>query len=505
MRAVACRGLFVTIAAVLACAAPAGAATFVYVADPIGGNVFQYGLDVGGALTPLSPASVPGSFPNSAEVSPNARWVYVAGNQGVAQYDLGSDGRLTPMATPGVSAVGASSPAASPDRSSLYVSGSVYGSIYQFDIASDGALSPKRPATVSVTPAGNELAELAVSPNGSSVYAAALGTPSQAANLIYQFDVQAGGALAPKNPPTVTAGQRPSGLAVSPDGRYVYVTNSASNTVGQYDVAPNGALALRRTVGAGDIPTEVVVSPGGGSVYVTNAGTPAGGGSVSQYDVSADGELSLKRPPSVQAGSNPASIGISPDGASVYVADRGSVNVPGAVYQFNVGSDGILTAKDPASVPAGQSPSGLAVSPAFATALADVLTGTAGNDVICGLGGSDTISGLGGDDALYGDGCRAQATAAGRPARRARHDVLMGGAGRDRLHGGRGHDRLHGGPGWDRLRGGAGRDRLRGGAGRDTLHVLGGGRDRVHCGAGHDTIRADRRDAIRACERVMRR
>ena len=175
MRAVACRGLFVTIAAALACAAPAGAATFVYVADPIGGNVFQYGLEVGGTLTPVSPASVPGSFPNSAEVSPNARWVYVAGNQGVAQYDLGLDGRPTPMATPSVSAVGARSPAASPDRSSLYVSGSVYGSIYQFDIGSDGALSPKSPAIVSVTPAGNELAQLVVSPNGSSVYAAALG------------------------------------------------------------------------------------------------------------------------------------------------------------------------------------------------------------------------------------------------------------------------------------------------------------------------------------------
>ena len=138
--------------------------------------------------------------------------------------------------------------------------------------------------------------------------------------------MEAGGTLRPKSPPTVTAGQRPSGLAVSPDGRHLYVTNGASNTVGQYDVAPNGALALRRTVGAGDVPIDVVVSPDGDSVYVTNAGTPMdGGGSVYQYDVAADGDLSLKRPASVQAGPQPGEHRHSAHGASVYVADQGAV------------------------------------------------------------------------------------------------------------------------------------------------------------------------------------
>ena len=499
-------GLLAAIAVTLACAAPAGAATFVYVSDVLGGSVFQYGVGADGALSPLSPASVAGSSPNDAVVSPNGRWVYVTGSQGIAQFNLGSGGQLTPMATPSVNAPGALSPATSPDRTSLYASGSITGAIYQFDVEAGGALSPKNPATVSVGPPGTQLAQLVVSPDGRSVYIAAAGTASQDSNLIYQFDVVAGGTLAPKTPPTVTAGQRPSGLAMSPDGRNLYVTNSASNTVGQYGVAPNGALALRRTVGAGDTPAEVVVSPDGGSAYVTNAGQPVtGGGSVSQYDVATDGGLSFKRPASVQAGNNPAGIGINPDGASVYVADQGAPNVPGAIHQFNVGSDGTLSPKNPPSLPGGQRLAGVTVSPAFATAFADVLTGTAGDDVICGLGGSDTISGLGGDDALYGDKCGAQATAAGRPSRRAAHDVLRGGRGHDRLHGGRGHDRLHGGPGRDRLRGGPGHDRLRGGAGRDTLHVLGGGRDRVHCGAGHDTIRADRRDATRACERVLRR
>jgi YVTN family beta-propeller protein len=488
------------------------------VADPRGGDVFQYGLEIGGALSPLSrPSVAAGTNPNGGVVFPNARWVYVTNIQGVAQFDLGLGGLLAPMTTPNVPAPGAVSVAASPDRSSVYVS-SLIGTIYQFDVGADGTLSPKDPASITVAPPSTTLSELAVSPDGRSVYVAAFGTSAAGTNLVYQFDVGSGGTLSPKDQPTVSAGERATGLAVSPDGGHVYVTNSDSDTVAQYDVGADGALSLTRTVGAGDTPTEVVVSPDGGSAYVTNAGTvEAGGGSVSQYDVGVDGGLSFKRPGSVSAGRNPEGVGISPDGASVYVADRGAPNIPGALYQFDVASDGTLSAKDPAWVAAGQSPTGVAVSPAFATAAADVLTGTAGDDVICGLGGSDTISGLLGADALYGDRCGALASRDGRRPRsrgRAGHDLLRGGGGRDRLYGGAGRDRLRGGPGRDRLHGGLGRDRLRGGAGgdrlrggpgRDTLQVLGGGRDRVDCGGGADTIRADRRDVIRSCERVLTR
>ena len=149
---------------------------------------------------------------------------------------------------------------------------------------------------------------------------------------------------------------------------------------------------------------------------------------MSQYDVGADGALSFKRPATVPAGRTPFAVGISPDGASVYVTDQGAVNIPGALYQFDVASDGTLSAKTPASLAAGRAPTGIAVSPAFATAVADVLTGTAGDDVICGLGGSDKISGLGGDDTLFGDRCRAQANAAGRRpgARRSRRSQRRG-------------------------------------------------------------------------------
>ena len=61
-------------------------------------------------------------------------------------------------------------------------------------------------------------------------------------NTVAQYDVGAGGVLSPKTPATVAAGVTPFGVAVSPDGKSVYVTN-ANQIVSQYDVGAGGALA----------------------------------------------------------------------------------------------------------------------------------------------------------------------------------------------------------------------------------------------------------------------
>jgi len=98
-------------------------------------------------------------------------------------------------------------------------------------------------------------------------------------------------------------------------------------------------------------------------------------------------------------------------------------------------------------------------------ALANTLTGTAGNDVLLGLGGNDTLNGLAGIDQLFG------------------------GTGNDILNGGDDNDVLNGEDGNDTLNGGLGADAMNGGAGNDTFVVdnvgdvvteaLGGGTDLV--------------------------
>ena len=55
----------------------------------------------------------------------------------------------------------------------------------------------------------------------------------------------------------MAAGAGPFGVAVSPDGRSVYVANAIGDTVSQYDVGAGGALQPKTpaTVAAGAGPT----------------------------------------------------------------------------------------------------------------------------------------------------------------------------------------------------------------------------------------------------------
>ena len=66
----------------------------------------------------------------------------------------------------------------------------------------------------------------------------------------------------------------------------------------------------------GAAPLGVAVSPDGGSVYVTNFGIPPTSGSVSQYDVGAGGTLSPKTPATVVAGDGPFGVVVGPPTAA---------------------------------------------------------------------------------------------------------------------------------------------------------------------------------------------
>jgi DNA-binding beta-propeller fold protein YncE len=278
----------------------------------------------------------------------------------VSQFDIGSSGALSAKTPPFVAA--GTSPVAvavSPDAKNVYVAdegffGSLAGGVLQYTVGLGGALTAKTPPSLA---AENQPVAIAVSPDGKSVYVANDNSgPDQG---VSQYHVGPDGALTPMANPTVVTGFTPDAIAVSPDDKSAYVVNFFSDGVSQYTVGPGGGLLPMATpiVRAGNDPVAIAVSPDGKSVYVVNSGT-GGPNGVSQYDVGPGGALTPKTPATVAAGAGPRGIAVSPDGNSAYVVSQNT-----GVSQYDVGPGGALTPKTPPIVAAGNNPSEIAVSP----------------------------------------------------------------------------------------------------------------------------------------------
>ena len=70
----------------------------------------------------------------------------------------------------------------------------------------------------------------------------------------------------------IPVGGSPYGVAVTPDGSKVYVTNDLSNTVSVIDTTTNTVIGTPIRVDVN--PFGVAVTPDGSKVYVTNVGFP---------------------------------------------------------------------------------------------------------------------------------------------------------------------------------------------------------------------------------------
>ena len=66
---------------------------------------------------------------------------------------------------------------------------------------------------------------------------------------------------------TISVGDNPKGVAITPDGTKAYVTNLDYHTVSVINTATNTVSA---TITVGDGPYGVVITPDGTKAYVTN-------------------------------------------------------------------------------------------------------------------------------------------------------------------------------------------------------------------------------------------
>jgi phospholipase C len=106
----------------------------------------------------------------------------------------------------------------------------------------------------------------------------------------------------------------PYGIAATPDGSAVWVTESGTNTV---SVIPTSTNMITSTVVVGIYPHGIAMTPDGKTAYVANTGPntgPGGSQTVSVVDVASQTATGT-----VQVGEAPQVVAVSPDGASVFV------------------------------------------------------------------------------------------------------------------------------------------------------------------------------------------
>jgi DNA-binding beta-propeller fold protein YncE len=339
---------------------------------------------------------------NSVAVSPDGLNAYVAsfGGNAVAIIDRATDGTLTQKATTagcisnsgssgqcsvGYGLSGATSVAVSPDGHSVYATSHFDQAVVTFARADDGSLMQAGGTAGCISDGGGGgcltgtalqgARSVAVSPGGGSVYVASPGSDAVAI-----FDRATDGTLTQKADTAGCISQTGTGgacavgtgldgatsVTVSPNRDSVYVASQDGDSVAVFDRASDGTLT-QKLAPAGCVSEtgaspcadgtalenaeSVAVSPNGTSVYVASAQSDA----VAVFDRASNGTLTQKPGTAGCISDNgsggncvdgsqlnePASIAVSSDGQSAYVAALSS----NAVVVFDRAADGTLTQK----------------------------------------------------------------------------------------------------------------------------------------------------------------
>lgn len=352
-------------------------------------------------------------------VSADGKSVYVVGvyDDSIARFDRDpATGALTPQGCIsdveypicGVTQQGLNAPvgvAVSPDGKSVYVVSRDDDTIVRFDRdATTGALTSKGckvdPIQTGLCGADNVVDglsnanDVAVSPDNESVYVAGAGygaivnfdrdTVSDVGAITLQecFVVTGGGICGPNEEDGLGEAY---GLAISPDGKSIYVVSRSHDAIVRFDRSlVNGALTKQGCIRDSDNgssatcgPTQqgldgahnVTVSPDGKSVYVAAGGT---GGGVVRFDrdtltgaltgqgcISDDG-TAVGCATTQQGLAKSYAIVASPDNKSVYVTGASDH----AIVNFDRDSStGALTAQGYLNSPGLSNPYGIAISP----------------------------------------------------------------------------------------------------------------------------------------------
>ena len=205
---------------------------------------------------------------------------------------------------------------------------------------------------------------VAVSPDGRYAY-----VTNQDGDKLLQYKISSNGVLQPLYPPTVETGHNPVGLILDKTGHYAYV--STDDGIDQYRINTDGKIEplVPNSVPGGCWPSEFcfALAPDNHSLYCLSQqlGNSFNGVQLNLYHISPNGTLKNSTPHPISVGSRPTAVCVSPDGRHAYVAAFNE----NFVLTYIIGANGQLTQLLNARTPV-SSPTGLVIAPDGRTAYA---------------------------------------------------------------------------------------------------------------------------------------
>jgi YVTN family beta-propeller protein len=168
---------------------------------------------------------------------------------------------------------------------------------------------------------------------------------------------------------TITVGLAPAGLAITPDGAFVYVINYVDGNpgTGTISIIQTSTQSVVGRISGFSGPFGIAITPNGRFAYVTNFGSndfaPVGR-TVSVVDLSTNTIVAT-----IELGIQPAGIAITPDGCLAYVTNYNTLYLGPGFTNLTAG-EGIVNIIDlctnrviPPAITVGSSPNAVAISP----------------------------------------------------------------------------------------------------------------------------------------------
>lgn len=294
-----------------------------YAALPQSAQIVEYREDPNsGILTQLatSPATA-GPGVQSLAVHPTRKFLYAAnaGENDISLFTIQPYGQLVEM--PPRTVTGTSPTLLTIDAAGkyLYVGNSGSQNIWVFSIdSSTGVLSQVgSPFQVGIAPLNMKL-----SPSGNFLYVTGASPQAGTPGYIEILSTGGGTGILSLAGPITRPGASPYGLAISPNGTYLYTANFGDNTISEFTI-DSGSGLLTPIAGSpiGETntgPVSLLVDPSGKYVYVANQQSS---GNIAGFTIGSDGSLSLLSSSPFPTGAQPNFIASDPGGNFLFVGN----------------------------------------------------------------------------------------------------------------------------------------------------------------------------------------